>query len=146
MTLHLTISVHFSSTTLDYCSKCDRTLSILTLTNYFLVFGECVCVWMAKYISFGLPFTPYILCLVLMRVGCSYLYGCMNVCCLCVWMFDACVFVGTLGRGGYPGGADKHQMDAELRKEMMAIWPNLSQKTLDLLVTPHKGKLQESGA
>ncbi|XP_058266095.1 voltage-dependent P/Q-type calcium channel subunit alpha-1A isoform X7 [Hemibagrus wyckioides] len=36
------------------------------------------------------------------------------------------------------GGVDKHQMDAELRKEMMAIWPNLSQKTLDLLVTPHK--------
>ncbi|GLD63863.1 voltage-dependent P/Q-type calcium channel subunit alpha-1A, partial [Lates japonicus] len=36
------------------------------------------------------------------------------------------------------GGADKHQMDAELRKEMMAIWPNLSKKTLDLLVTPHK--------
>ena len=32
------------------------------------------------------------------------------------------------------GGADKQQMDAELRKEMMAIWPNLSQKTLDLLV------------
>uniref|UniRef100_A0A8C6T4L3 Voltage-dependent P/Q-type calcium channel subunit alpha-1A n=1 Tax=Neogobius melanostomus TaxID=47308 RepID=A0A8C6T4L3_9GOBI len=32
----------------------------------------------------------------------------------------------------------KHQMDAELRKEMIAIWPNLSQKTLDLLVTPHK--------
>lgn len=42
---------------------------------------------------------------------------------------------------GSSGGADKHQMDAELRKEMMAIWPNLSQKTLDLLVTPHKGKL-----
>lgn len=38
------------------------------------------------------------------------------------------------------GGADKQQMDAELRKEMMAIWPNLSQKTLDLLVTPHKCK------
>uniref|UniRef100_A0A4W4EUL7 Voltage-dependent P/Q-type calcium channel subunit alpha-1A n=1 Tax=Electrophorus electricus TaxID=8005 RepID=A0A4W4EUL7_ELEEL len=36
------------------------------------------------------------------------------------------------------GGVDKHQMDAELRKEMMAIWPNLSQKSLDLLVTPHK--------
>uniref|UniRef100_A0A673GNL8 Voltage-dependent P/Q-type calcium channel subunit alpha-1A n=1 Tax=Sinocyclocheilus rhinocerous TaxID=307959 RepID=A0A673GNL8_9TELE len=36
------------------------------------------------------------------------------------------------------GGVDKHQMDAELRKEMMAIWPNLSQKNLDLLVTPHK--------
>ncbi|XP_043938322.1 voltage-dependent P/Q-type calcium channel subunit alpha-1A-like [Protopterus annectens] len=35
-------------------------------------------------------------------------------------------------------GADKQQMDAELRKEMMAIWPHLSQKTLDLLVTPHK--------
>uniref|UniRef100_A0A4W5PMZ6 Voltage-dependent calcium channel alpha-1 subunit IQ domain-containing protein n=1 Tax=Hucho hucho TaxID=62062 RepID=A0A4W5PMZ6_9TELE len=39
---------------------------------------------------------------------------------------------------GTEGGVDKHQMDAELRKEMMAIWPNLSQKTLDLLVTPHK--------
>uniref|UniRef100_A0A8C1ZCE3 Voltage-dependent P/Q-type calcium channel subunit alpha-1A n=1 Tax=Cyprinus carpio TaxID=7962 RepID=A0A8C1ZCE3_CYPCA len=39
------------------------------------------------------------------------------------------------------GGEDKHQMDAELRKEMMAIWPNLSQKNLDLLVTPHKCKL-----
>ncbi|XP_064171819.1 voltage-dependent P/Q-type calcium channel subunit alpha-1A-like isoform X9 [Anguilla rostrata] len=39
---------------------------------------------------------------------------------------------------GAEGGVDKHQMDSELRKEMMAIWPNLSQKTLDLLVTPHK--------
>lgn len=39
---------------------------------------------------------------------------------------------------GTEGGIDKHQMDAELRKEMIAIWPNLSQKTLDLLVTPHK--------
>ncbi|XP_061209780.1 voltage-dependent P/Q-type calcium channel subunit alpha-1A isoform X2 [Neopsephotus bourkii] len=36
------------------------------------------------------------------------------------------------------GGADKQQMDAELRKEMVAIWPNLSPKNLDLLVTPHK--------
>lgn len=35
-------------------------------------------------------------------------------------------------------------MDAELRKEMMAIWPNLSQKTLDLLVTPHKCKSRAS--
>lgn len=41
----------------------------------------------------------------------------------------------------HAGGADKHQMDAELRKEMIAIWPNLSQKHLDLLVTPHKCKL-----
>lgn len=48
--------------------------------------------------------------------------------------------------GGYSGGADKHQMDAELRKEMMAIWPNLSQKSLDQLVTPHKGKLRLKGA
>lgn len=36
------------------------------------------------------------------------------------------------------GGMDKQQMDSQLRKEMMAIWPNMSQKTLDLLVTPHK--------
>lgn len=28
----------------------------------------------------------------------------------------------------------------------MAIWPNLSQKTLDLLVTPHKCKLQSVGS
>nr|XP_046189932.1 voltage-dependent P/Q-type calcium channel subunit alpha-1A-like [Oncorhynchus gorbuscha] len=46
-----------------------------------------------------------------------------------------CVLTCVLGN---TGGADKHQMDAELRKEMMAIWPNLSQKNLDLLVTPHK--------
>lgn len=44
------------------------------------------------------------------------------------------------------GGADKQQMDAELRKEMMAIWPNLSQKTLDLLVTPHKCERFRLGA
>lgn len=62
-----------------------------------------------------------------------------------IQMFDTCVCVcGHSGLRGHPGGADKHQMDAELRKEMMAIWPNLSQKTLDLLVTPHKGKLQEN--
>ncbi|KAK4805952.1 hypothetical protein QYF61_022175 [Mycteria americana] len=40
--------------------------------------------------------------------------------------------------GDSGGGADKQQMDAELRKEMIAIWPNLSPKNLDLLVTPHK--------
>lgn len=61
----------------------------------------------------------------------SYVYGC-----------TVFVYVWTLGGAGYSGGADKHQMDAELRKEMMAIWPNLSQKSLDQLVTPHKGKLQ----
>lgn len=65
--------------------------------------------------------------------------------CLSVRTNVRCVCAGALGCGGYPGGADKHQMDAELRKEMMAIWPNLSQKTLDLLVTPHKGKLQKNG-
>lgn len=76
--------------------------------------------------------------------------GCVNlfVMFLYIWVYECVLFVCTnvgfiLGCGGYPGGADKHQMDAELRKEMMAIWPNLSQKTLDLLVTPHKGKLQQ---
>uniref|UniRef100_A0A3B3UJX3 Voltage-dependent N-type calcium channel subunit alpha n=1 Tax=Poecilia latipinna TaxID=48699 RepID=A0A3B3UJX3_9TELE len=29
-------------------------------------------------------------------------------------------------------------MDAELKKEMSTVWPSLSQKTMDLLVTPHK--------
>nr|XP_055055266.1 probable voltage-dependent N-type calcium channel subunit alpha-1B isoform X3 [Misgurnus anguillicaudatus] len=28
--------------------------------------------------------------------------------------------------------------DAELKKELATVWPNLSQKTMDLLVTPHK--------
>ncbi|XP_036382022.1 calcium channel, voltage-dependent, N type, alpha 1B subunit, a [Megalops cyprinoides] len=28
--------------------------------------------------------------------------------------------------------------DADLKKELSTVWPNLSQKTLDLLVTPHK--------
>ncbi|KAM4722199.1 voltage-dependent R-type calcium channel subunit alpha-1E [Rhinophrynus dorsalis] len=32
------------------------------------------------------------------------------------------------------GGADRQQLDAELQKDILAIWPNLSQKSLDLLV------------
>ncbi|XP_057208019.1 calcium channel, voltage-dependent, N type, alpha 1B subunit, a isoform X1 [Triplophysa rosa] len=28
--------------------------------------------------------------------------------------------------------------DAEMKKELSTVWPNLSQKTMDLLVTPHK--------
>uniref|UniRef100_A0A8C2UEC1 Voltage-dependent N-type calcium channel subunit alpha n=1 Tax=Coturnix japonica TaxID=93934 RepID=A0A8C2UEC1_COTJA len=45
------------------------------------------------------------------------------------------------------GGVKQHQCDAELRKEISLVWPNLSQKTLDLLVPPHKRKhpaLQEA--
>lgn len=65
---------------------------------------------------------------------------CIGLCaCTCLWL---CVRMHML----YSGGIDKHQMDAELRKEMIAIWPNLSQKTLDLLVTPHKGELQSMAA
>lgn len=30
--------------------------------------------------------------------------------------------------------------DAELKKELSTVWPSLSQKTMDLLVTPHKRK------
>ncbi|KAF6292541.1 calcium voltage-gated channel subunit alpha1 E [Rhinolophus ferrumequinum] len=32
------------------------------------------------------------------------------------------------------GGADRQQLDSELQKETLAIWPHLSQKLLDLLV------------
>ncbi|XP_040841269.1 voltage-dependent R-type calcium channel subunit alpha-1E isoform X1 [Ochotona curzoniae] len=32
------------------------------------------------------------------------------------------------------GGADRQQLDSELQKEILAIWPHLSQKMLDLLV------------
>uniref|UniRef100_A0A8C9N6S3 Voltage-dependent N-type calcium channel subunit alpha n=1 Tax=Serinus canaria TaxID=9135 RepID=A0A8C9N6S3_SERCA len=41
------------------------------------------------------------------------------------------------------GGVKQHQCDAELRKEISLVWPNLSQKTLDLLVPPHKRKSDE---
>lgn len=37
------------------------------------------------------------------------------------------------------GGADRQQLDAELQKETLAIWPHLSQKMLDLLVPMPKG-------
>ncbi|XP_032905135.1 voltage-dependent N-type calcium channel subunit alpha-1B [Amblyraja radiata] len=36
------------------------------------------------------------------------------------------------------GGAFQHQCDAELRKEIIVVWPNLSQKVLDILVPPHR--------
>ncbi|XP_038637781.1 calcium channel, voltage-dependent, N type, alpha 1B subunit, a isoform X4 [Scyliorhinus canicula] len=36
------------------------------------------------------------------------------------------------------GGAYQQQSDAELRKEITAVWPNLSQKILDILVPPHR--------
>uniref|UniRef100_A0A8D0C2E9 Voltage-dependent N-type calcium channel subunit alpha n=1 Tax=Salvator merianae TaxID=96440 RepID=A0A8D0C2E9_SALMN len=39
-------------------------------------------------------------------------------------------------------GVLQHQCDAELRKEISLVWPNLSQKTLDLLVPPHKREYQ----
>lgn len=37
------------------------------------------------------------------------------------------------------GGADRQQLDSELQKETLAIWPHLSQKMLDLLVPMPKG-------
>uniref|UniRef100_A0A4X2KZI4 Voltage-dependent N-type calcium channel subunit alpha n=1 Tax=Vombatus ursinus TaxID=29139 RepID=A0A4X2KZI4_VOMUR len=37
-----------------------------------------------------------------------------------------------------PAGMKQHQCDAELRKEIASVWANLPQKTLDLLVPPHK--------
>ncbi|KAM4663937.1 voltage-dependent N-type calcium channel subunit alpha-1B [Discoglossus pictus] len=36
------------------------------------------------------------------------------------------------------GGIKQHECDSELRKEISSVWPNLSQKILDLLVPPHK--------
>ncbi|XP_027952883.1 voltage-dependent N-type calcium channel subunit alpha-1B-like isoform X2 [Eumetopias jubatus] len=37
-----------------------------------------------------------------------------------------------------PAGTKQHQCDAELRKEISSVWANLPQKTLELLVPPHK--------
>ncbi|XP_060551026.1 LOW QUALITY PROTEIN: voltage-dependent N-type calcium channel subunit alpha-1B [Pantherophis guttatus] len=42
-------------------------------------------------------------------------------------------------------GMLQHQCDAELRKEVSVVWPNLSSKTLDLLVPPHKPEAMTVG-
>uniref|UniRef100_A0A8D2Q7D9 Voltage-dependent N-type calcium channel subunit alpha n=1 Tax=Varanus komodoensis TaxID=61221 RepID=A0A8D2Q7D9_VARKO len=42
-------------------------------------------------------------------------------------------------------GVLQHQCDAELRKEISLVWPNLSPKTLDLLVPPHKPEAMTVG-
>uniref|UniRef100_A0A670Z074 Voltage-dependent N-type calcium channel subunit alpha n=1 Tax=Pseudonaja textilis TaxID=8673 RepID=A0A670Z074_PSETE len=42
-------------------------------------------------------------------------------------------------------GMLQHQCDAELRKEILVVWPNLSSKTLDLLVPPHKPEAMTVG-
>ncbi|XP_029142215.1 voltage-dependent N-type calcium channel subunit alpha-1B-like, partial [Protobothrops mucrosquamatus] len=42
-------------------------------------------------------------------------------------------------------GVLQHQCDAELRKEVSLVWPNLSSKTLDLLVPPHKPEAMTVG-
>nr|XP_014341084.1 PREDICTED: voltage-dependent R-type calcium channel subunit alpha-1E [Latimeria chalumnae] len=36
------------------------------------------------------------------------------------------------------GGADRQQLDSELQKEILLIWPHISQRMLDLLVPIHK--------
>uniref|UniRef100_A0A671G4N5 Voltage-dependent N-type calcium channel subunit alpha n=1 Tax=Rhinolophus ferrumequinum TaxID=59479 RepID=A0A671G4N5_RHIFE len=41
-----------------------------------------------------------------------------------------------------PAGTKQHQCDADLRKEICSVWANLPQKTLDLLVPPHKRNLE----
>lgn len=38
----------------------------------------------------------------------------------------------------FSGMVAQRLCDAELKKELSTVWPNLSQKTMDLLVTPHK--------
>lgn len=43
------------------------------------------------------------------------------------------MFVGTS-----PGVLAQRLCDADLKREINRVWPNLSQKTVDLLVTPHK--------
>ncbi|XP_013930703.1 PREDICTED: voltage-dependent N-type calcium channel subunit alpha-1B-like, partial [Thamnophis sirtalis] len=42
-------------------------------------------------------------------------------------------------------GVLQHQCDAELRKEVSMVWPNLSSKNLDLLVPPHKPEAMTVG-
>lgn len=40
--------------------------------------------------------------------------------------------------GASPGVLAQHLSDVDLKREINRVWPNLSQKTVDLLVTPHK--------
>lgn len=40
----------------------------------------------------------------------------------------------------FEGGADWQQLDSELQKEILTIWPHLSQKMLDLLVPMPKSE------
>lgn len=44
------------------------------------------------------------------------------------------------------GGADWQQLDSELQKEILTIWPHLSQKMLDLLVPMPKSESPPSYA
>ena len=53
-----------------------------------------------------------------------------------LWLLHLCCGVIT---GLVLGGADRQQLDSELQKETLAIWPHLSQKMLDLLVPMPKG-------
>jgi len=41
---------------------------------------------------------------------------------------------------GVVGMVAQRLLDAQLKKELSTVWPNLCQKTIDLLVTPHKRK------
>lgn len=50
-----------------------------------------------------------------------------------------CVSVLFIKISLFLGGADRQQLDSELQKETLAIWPHLSQKMLDLLVPMPKG-------
>lgn len=40
--------------------------------------------------------------------------------------------------GASPGVLAQRLSDVDLKREINRVWPNLSQKTVDLLVTPHK--------
>lgn len=42
--------------------------------------------------------------------------------------------------GVSPGVLMQRLYDADLKREISRVWPSLSQKTVDLLVTPHKCK------
>lgn len=117
-----------------YCSKCNK-------TNCFSLFW--VNVFTDEWLNTFLGWFCAVATLVWSVPSFPFVYGCMCAVCVHKCLLRVC---GHPGSWDHPGGADKHQMDAELRKEMMAIWPNLSQKTLDLLVTPHKGKLQEENS
>lgn len=81
----------------------------------------------------------------LMRISLScFIPGTAHLllCLLCLENLELTSYILSLSLslGPSAGMVAQRLRDAELKKELSTVWPNLSQKTMNLLVTPHKRK------